>query len=43
MCCKAGIPAGQGPKHTRYAAYFGVTPEVLAHSANVGLDVLGGL
>ena len=22
MCCKAGIPAGQGPKHTRYAALF---------------------
>jgi hypothetical protein len=23
--------------------YFGFTPEVLAHSANVGLAVLGGL
>ena len=43
MCYKAGIQLDKDQSTLVTLPYFGVTPEVLAHSANVGLAVLGGL
>ena len=43
MCYKAGIQLDKDQSALVALPQLGVTPEVLAHSANVGLDVLGGL
>jgi len=43
MCYKAGIQLDKDQSTLVTLPYFGFTPEVLAHSANVGLAVLGGL